>query len=235
MTINELMKRQVDRLQMLRREKEKALSSGSPDSEVELLDLNIVSCEDAIAMYEERLKERMESCNLGARWQNRTFENFQPEAQPRAYDQCLAFAKRTANGANKSILLSGTVGTGKTHLAAAIAHYCIERNLFVLFGNVVDIFQSLKNAFSTDEDILSDIKSMQLLVLDDLGKEKQSEWTQETIYSIINYRYENMLPTVITTNLTMSDLQSRLGAATVSRLMEMCDYVEMNGSDHRII
>lgn len=185
-------------------------------------------------MYEERLKERMDNCNLGERWQNRTFDNFQRDRQPDAFDQCRLFAGRVLNGDSRSILLSGSVGTGKTHLAAAIAHWCIEQNMFVLFGNVVDMFQALRDAFSTDEDILADIKSMPLLVLDDLGKENRTEWTRETIYSIINYRYEHMLPTVITTNLTMGELQTQLGAATVSRLMEMCDYVEMNGSDFRI-
>lgn len=132
-------------------------------------------------------------------------------------------------------MLTGSVGTGKTHLAAAMAHYAIENGVITKFGNVTDIFQSLRDSFTSDEDILSDVKAVPFLVLDDLGKERQTDWTTETIYSIINYRYEHMLPTVITTNLSMSDLQERLGAATVSRLMEMCDYVEMNGEDYRVI
>lgn len=234
MNLNELMQKQVDRLQELRQRKERALKSGSPNSEIENLDMNIYSCEDAIAMYETSLREKMEKCNLGKRFQTRTFKNFDETKQEEAYRECLDAAERIADGESDSLLLSGGVGTGKTHLAAAIAHYAIERGVITKFGNVTDIFQSLRDAFTTDEDILSEVKSVPLLVLDDLGKEKHSEWSTETIYSIVNYRYEHMLPTVITTNMTVEELQDRVGSATMSRLMEMCRYVEMNGEDYRI-
>lgn len=201
---------------------------------METLDLNIIACEDAIAQYEGSLEKQMESCNLGKRFQNRTFKNFDRTKQTEAYDLCVKFAKRVCNGETPSLILVGSVGTGKTHLAASIAHYCIEQGIVTKFGNITDIFQSLKDAFTTDEDILSEIKTVPLLILDDLGKEKSTEWTQETIYSIVNYRYEHMLPMVITTNCTMAELQDRLGSATLSRLMEMSDYAEMNGKDYRI-
>lgn len=208
--------------------------NGLPKSEIETLEMNIVSCEDSIAKYEETLKKQMESCNLGKRFQNRMFKNFDSTRQTEAYDLCVKFAKSVCKGETPSLILAGSVGTGKTHLAASIAHYCIERGIVTKFGNITDIFQSLKDAFTTDEDILSEIKTVPLLILDDLGKEKSTEWTQETIYSIVNYRYEHMLPTVITTNCTMAEIQNRLGSATVSRLMEMSDYAEMNGKDYRI-
>ena len=205
------------------------MKNGSPNSEVETLDMNIISCEEAIAHYEEVLQEKMRECNLGQRFQNRTFDNFDPERQPEAYRVCKEY-----DAQHDSLILMGSVGTGKTHLAASIAHKAIESGIVTKFGNITDIFQSLRDAFTTDEDILSEIKSVPLLVLDDLGKENLTEWVKETIYSIINYRYEHMLPTVITTNLTMGELQERLGDATISRLMEMCKYVEMNGKDYRI-
>lgn len=210
------------------------MKNGSPNSEIETLNLNIMACEDAIANYEEALERKMKECNLGARFQNRTFKNFTKGSQDAAYETCKRYAEAVASGSRSGLILSGSVGTGKTHLAAAIAHYVIERGVATKFGNVTDIFHSLRNAFATDEDILSEVEGMPFLVLDDLGKENLTEWAKETVYSIINYRYEHMLPTVITTNLTMTELQDRLGSATVSRLMEMCGYVEMIGKDYRI-
>lgn len=208
------------------------MKNGSPSSEIETLNLNIIACETAIANYEEQLAEKMAKSNLGKRFQNRTFDNFDVSKQKRAYKTCREFAEKAGDGSG--LILMGSVGTGKTHLAASIAHYAIEHGVVTKFGNVTDIFHSLRDAFTTDEDILSEIQSVPLLILDDLGKENLTEWVKETIYSIINYRYEHMLSTVITTNLTMTELQNRLGSATVSRIMEMCNYVEMNGKDYRV-
>lgn len=208
------------------------MKNGLPDSEIETLDLNIIACEDAIATYEEALNKKMAESNLGKRFQNRTFDNFDKNRQQKAYTVCREYAERAGGG--DGLILIGGVGTGKTHLAVSIAHYAIEHGIVTKFGNVTDIFHSLRDAFTTDEDILSEVQTVQLLILDDLGKENLTEWVKETIYSIINYRYEHMLSTVITTNLTMQELQNRLGSATVSRIMEMCKYVEMNGKDYRI-
>lgn len=208
------------------------MKSGSPNSEVETLDLNIIACEDAIAKYEEALDKRMAESNLGKRFQNRTFDNFDKRRQGEAYKACKEFAEKAGDGSG--LILMGSVGTGKTHLAASIAHYAIEHGIVTKFGNVTDIFRSLRDAFTTDEDILSEVQAVPLLILDDLGKENLTEWVKETLYSIINYRYEHMLSTVITTNLTMTELQNRLGSATVSRIMEMCNYIEMNGKDYRV-
>ena len=191
---------------------------------------------DSIATMKQTLAEKNGDV-VGERYQNRTFKNVNSQDKERAFGICMRYAEELSKGDRKgknSLLLTGDVGTGKTHLAAAIAQYCMEHGKVVKFGNITDIFQSLKNAFTKDEDVLSEIKSVPLLVLDDLGKENDTEWAKETIYSIINYRYEHMLPTVITTNFTLTDMQDRLGEATVSRLIEMCEYVTMYGEDKRM-
>ena len=70
-------------------------------------------------------------------------------------------------------------------------------------------------------------------MIDDLGKEKQTEWSNSILYQVINRRYENFLPVIITTNETMGDLERNIGQATLSRLIEMCDGVRMDGKDYR--
>lgn len=217
------------------------MKSGKPDddyysldSELDMLQYNIVMYSDEIAKKEEQLREENNECDLGERYENRTFNNFDSKDRERAFGICMRYAESIAKGEKKSLFIIGDVGTGKTHLAASIAHYCMDHGVIVKFGNITDIFQSLRNAFTRDEDILSEVKAVPLLVLDDLGKEYTTEWTNETIYSIINYRYEHMLSTVVTTNLTLAEMQEKIGEATVSRLMEMCEYVSMDGKDYRM-
>lgn len=217
------------------------MKSGKPsddyytyDEEMDMLYCSIVSCSDVISDLKERLKEKNGECDMGERYQKRTFNNFNSQDRERAYGICMRAAESIVKGDKKSILLIGDVGTGKTHLAASIANYCMEHGIVVKFGNITDIFQSLKNAFTKEEDILGEVKSVPLLVLDDLGKERTTEWTNETIYSIINYRYEHMLSTIVTTNLPLVEMQEKIGEATVSRLMEMCEYVSMDGKDYRM-
>lgn len=203
------------------------------DDYMDMLFCNIVSCADGIRNLEKILEEQNGGV-VSERFEKSTFQNFNSEGKERAFGICIRYAQAVSKGEKKSLLITGSVGTGKTHLASGIADYCMKHGITVKFGNITDIFQSLKRAFTKDEDVLSEIKSVPLLVLDDLGKENNTGWSKETIYSVINYRYEHMLPTVITTNLSMEEMQGRLGDATVSRLMEMCDYVETEGGDHRI-
>ena len=215
--------------------------SGKPDDdyyslkdELQMLQDNIVSVSDSIATMKQTLQEKNGEANLGERFQRRTFDNFNSKGKERAHGICIRAAQSIVKGEKKSLFITGGVGTGKTHLAAALAQYCMEHGVVVKFGNITDILNSMKRAFTKDDDVMSEIESVPLLVLDDLGKERNSEWVQETLYSIINYRYEHMLSTVITTNLSIPELQGRLGEATVSRLMEMCEYVSMDGRDYRM-
>jgi DNA replication protein DnaC len=72
-----------------------------------------------------------------------------------------------------------------------------------------------------------------LLMLDDLGAAKSSEWTEEINFRLINHRYENQLPTILTSNVLPGELMNRVGDRVASRLVEMCDRVVIKGSDRR--
>jgi len=111
-------------------------------------------------------------------------------------------------------LLEGGYGCGKTHLSAAIANDAVSRGIPTLFITVPDLLDSLRFAFNdpktTFETRFEDVRNVALLVLDDFGTQNATPWAQEKLFQIINYRYTNHLPTVITTNLILDEIESRI-------------------------
>lgn len=244
MGLHEVRAVQVERLHDLQKRKQTALTSGkAEDSDyytleewLRVLDDNIVSCADSIAHIDEAIESEASVDSIRGRFASRNFNTFKRDLQPKAFDMSYMVAQEIASGEHANLFLTGGIGTGKTHLAASIAHYVAEQGIAVKFGNVTDIFQAVRKSFSTNEDALTEIKTVPVLILDDLGKEMNTEWVKETVYSVINYRYEHLLSTIITTNMTMKELANKFGDATISRLKEMCasSYVNMNGEDYRL-
>lgn len=191
-----------------------------------------------IVRNRRRLERLFGQSQLGARFQKRTFDTFQTdETNRRAYEACKHLADtfpKTARG----LLLAGGCGSGKTHLAAAIVNALIERGyrgVFLTSGRYLD---SLKGAFGNAERmraVQEEARRADLLVLDDLGAETISDWGKSELFALLNDRYEQMLPTVLTTNLTMKELTSRLGERTVSRIAEMTDGVRIAAPDRRLL
>lgn len=196
---------------------------------------NIEQTEREIEHYSKRGKSIMEESNMGRRFKSRTFETFNRELFPQAYDFVKTYAEKFEENKGEGLLLTGNPGTGKTHLAAAAANYVITQfGIPVKFGGFVEILENIKRTFGTPDDIARQLIDMPLLVIDDLGKERQSEWSNSILYRVVNGRYENYAPIIITTNERMDDLKRNIGEATFSRIVEMCDGVLMNGSDYRM-
>lgn len=134
------------------------------------------------------------------------------------------------------MVLVGGVGTGKTHLLAAVANDLVERGVPVIMAVVPDLLADLRSAMRRGEDpeaVMDELRDAAVLCLDDLGAEKVTDWTRETLYRLVNYRYEQNLPTLATTNLPAEELEGCLGERSVSRLMEMCQWVLIEASDYR--
>jgi DNA replication protein DnaC len=153
----------------------------------------------------------------------KTFDNFlaegvSPDPDIRAtvraaYERCRAFAERPENW----LLLSGTYGCGKTHLAAAIANHALATGHPALFLNTPDLLDFLRETFapraeSTYSQRFDEIREAPLLVLDDLGTESPTAWAVEKLYQLLNYRYNAKLPTVITTNRRIEDVEPRVAS-----------------------
>lgn len=121
------------------------------------------------------------------------------------------------------IFFTGPVGSGKTYLAASIANELIEARLQVLFIVVPDLLDELRATYKSDAnelDLLDAARTIPILILDDLGAHNYTEWTRNRIYSIINYRLNEHLPTVITTNLSLDEMEHYIGIRTTSRIIQ---------------
>lgn len=190
--------------------------------------------EREINRYEKLSKDLLEQSNLGRRFKERTFENFKPVDFPAAFKTAVDYATGFEKNTGQGLIFTGTPGTGKTHLAAAITNYIIaEFGIPVKFGSFISILDDVKKSFKTDDEVIEKLLEVPLLVIDDLGKERQTEWSNSILYQVVNGRYENYLPVVITTNESMAALEANIGKATLSRLVEMCSGVRMDGKDFR--
>lgn len=159
-----------------------------------------------------------------------TFETFAPEGHGLppdkrknlrwAYEEARAFAKEPEGW----LVLKGGYGCGKTHLAAAIANDCVKRGEPVLFITVPDLLDHLRATFAPsnpDDHVpafdarFDQIRTVPVLILDDLGTESATSWAQEKLYQVFNYRYNARLATVVTTNYELEDIPLRLRSRIV--------------------
>lgn len=135
-----------------------------------------------------------------------------------------------------SLMLLGPTGCGKTHAAYGAIRALAASGLTFnwIFTTAADLYAQLRPRLSvdTEREFLLHAR-VQLLVLDDLGAAKGSEWVEEVNYRLINYRYERQLPTLITSNVRPRDLAAALGDRVASRLVEMTQRAVLKGPDRR--
>ena len=133
------------------------------------------------------------------------------------------------------LFLTGKFGCGKTHLAAAIANSIIENGTRTLFLTVPDLLDWLRFAFgnqvTTFEERFSEIREIPFLVLDDLGTQNATPWAEEKLFQIINHRYVNHLPTVITSNLDVAEIDERISSRLNDR--DLVNKITITAPDYR--
>lgn len=174
------------------------------------------------------------------RFKDRTLAGYLPRTatSTRGAEAATKLAARTIG----SLVLSGPAGVGKTHLAAAVLNERIG-----LWCNVPELMAMLKEQMGSSRHELLDNDRQPatdyaehlgnypgLVVLDDLGREKVSDWTGEVVYVLINTRYEHQRPTLVTTNLTGAELGASPYWPAISRLAEDGALVEITAPDHRL-
>lgn len=136
----------------------------------------------------------------------------------------------------KGLLLFGTVGTGKTFTAACIANALIDRGFPCLVTNFARLINTIQGMYEGKQQYIDSLDQFDLLVIDDLAAERDTEFMSETVFNIIDARYRSGKPLIVTTNLSMQDM---LNTAEVrkqriySRILEMCIPLEVKGKDRR--
>ena len=142
------------------------------------------------------------------------------------------------------LIYSPTTGNGKTSWATKILNYYIRKTVVkskvdydVVYANVSSFLEDIKNSFDNKdvafEVFKESVRSCNLLVLDDLGAERPTEWVRERLYELINYRYNEGKATIFTSNFTPDQIEERLGSRIGSRV-KFADQVEIKGVDRRI-
>ena len=192
-------------------------------------------------------RQHLSDANIPKRYQHCTLANF--AAYNESLEKAVAEARRLAEAfpvVSRGLFLEGQPGVGKTHLAVAVLKQVIQSSgARGLFYDTRDLLRVIRSTYdpsirTTELEILRPVMKADLLVLDDLGAEKTSEWVEETMNLIVNTRYNERRLTIFTSNyLDIPDdtdpnsLLFRIGFRMRSRLHEMCEFIEMDGADYR--
>lgn len=195
--------------------------------------------------FEAVYKSMMKKLDIPARFQNKTFDNYNPyEENQKIYNKIKKYAENFDEHYENGdwLVMSGGYGLGKTHLALAVARKAIKtfakeylkknphslnymgdsKILFISSSNMIQSFRdSYDNDDINEEEFRERYKKTPLLIIDDLGTEKaDNDWLQEKMYMILDYRYRQLKPTVITTNLDKGGLIKQVSLRVVERMVE---------------
>ena len=186
---------------------------------------------------EEKVKELRKMGFPDAEMSRFTFEN-----DDRSNEYISDVAKRYADNfttmysKHKGLLLFGTVGTGKTYIAACIANALIDRGYTCLVTNFARLTNTINGMYDGKQEYIDGLDRFSLLVIDDLASERDTEYMNEIVTNIIDARYRSGKPMIVTTNLTSEELKNPRDVRKqriYSRLMEMCIPLEVKGIDRR--
>ncbi len=189
---------------------------------------------------------QFESVRLPKRYDGFHFHNYKPQtpSQTEALKRSIFFVNEYP-AVDQGLVLMGTVGVGKTHLAVSILKGLTERGFTCLFYEFSSLLKEIQDSYnattqSSELSVLAPVLSAEVLVLDELGASKPTDWVRDTMTHIINTRYNEKKFTIFTTNYlderpdAREDvLEDRIGVRARSRLYEMCKTIIIKGDDFR--
>jgi len=208
--------------------------------------------------HERQAAALLEKANIPKRYKDCTLANFEIHKDNDSHKDALAISKKFVKNypaQDVGLLLIGPCGVGKTHLAIGIIQELIaKKNVSCVFYDFRDLIREIQNTFAPDSvlsesDVLAPVFRSEVLVLDELGAKRTTAWVEETVFYIINHRYNHKKTTIFTSNYPDTEevedgrdsfykkggdtLVDRIGVRLRSRVYEMCKIVEMWGDDYR--
>lgn len=154
-----------------------------------------------------------------------------------AYEAALDTYRDWEKKRNDSLLLFGPFGTGKTGLAVGALRELVERHGAGMFLTVPNLLDRIRSSYGEkgdgDRELLDKVLETPVLMLDDIGAERVTEWVAEKLFTIINTRHDNLLPTIFTSNLDPKQLAGHVGERTAWRIIEMCEVIRLDGPNLR--
>lgn len=169
--------------------------------------------------------------NIPRRYEGAVWEDVPPAIQAKVQE---------IGKTRKGLYIHGGVGSGKTHAVYAIFKKLKERNIMCRFHNTTELMFDIRRDFDRNpydkmrwDERLPEYEGV--LILDDLGAERPTDYVAEVLYLIVNTRYNQKLPTIFTSNLPVAELAERIGDRTASRIVEMCEIVKLDGVDRRLL
>jgi DNA replication protein DnaC len=194
-------------------------------------------------LREEKISRLIKESGIRGIMHNMTFSSFEQRYRGVAYNLAKKYAEEFDLGTKHGLMFYGHAGSGKTHLSVAIIKQIIEeKQIQVKFVRIVDLLLDIRKTFDENEswkaenesELLRKYMFTPLLVLDDIGSEKTTDWVRQVLYQIIDERWIEQRPVIITSNLTLEELEARLGERIASRIAGMTQLIEMQSHDYRI-
>lgn len=202
--------------------------------------------------YERLQKEVSNNSGISKKYKEITLDNIIPLAKQKdGFKMAVEFASKRLSHLDdiKGFALFGGVGSGKTYITAALVNTLCNavieettederinayKGVFKLkpparFISHIELLETLKE----DDRAILKYKNAQILVIDDLGAARNTEWASERLLEIIDYRYNRLLPIIFTTNIKPVDLKEKISNRTFDRLTEMCDFVGVTAQSQR--
>lgn len=192
-----------------------------------------IRADGALEHGKRLMNERLLDSNIPPRFRDATLDNWRAgddQAKARAWNLATGYAE--AFGENfevgRAVMLLGTVGTGKTHLACGILQAVIRnfgpqglRGLYTTAGSIIrDVKATFGTKDKTESEIYSGLVKPHLLVIDELGAQHGTDFERQTLFEVINARYEQVLPTIVVSNLGITELRECMGDRAIDRLRE---------------